>query len=137
MIAARLVSAVVAVTVLVLAVAAGMMRARRLAEEDVHAIAPQMFREKNQGAMLQRAALRQPDLLPLYGSSELNLPSTPLRSRAVVMGVVPARADPQAIMHRSTFIVTGTPLLAWTLRAKYGKPAAFAICSVYEARASW
>jgi D-alanine transfer protein len=75
MIAARLVSAVVAVTVLVLAVAAGMMRARRLAEEDVHAIAPQMFREKNQGAMLQRAALRQPDLLPLYGSSELNLPS--------------------------------------------------------------
>jgi D-alanine transfer protein len=75
MIAARLVSAVLAVAVLVLAVAAGTIHARRLAEGDIHALAPQMFLERNQGAMLQRAALRQPDLLPLYGSSELNLPS--------------------------------------------------------------
>ena len=75
MIGARLVSAAVAVAVLVLAVSAGTIHARRVAESDIHALAPQMFLEKNRGAMLQRAALRQPDLLPLYGSSELNLPS--------------------------------------------------------------
>jgi D-alanine transfer protein len=75
MMSARLVSGVLAVAVLVVAVGVGTNRARRLAEGDIHALAPQMFLEKNQGATLQRAALRQPDLLALYGSSEINLPS--------------------------------------------------------------
>jgi D-alanine transfer protein len=32
-----------------------------------------MFAQKNRGSALQRAAFRQPDLLPIYGSSELNV----------------------------------------------------------------
>jgi D-alanine transfer protein len=49
------------------------MHARRVVARDVHAVAPQMFTQKNQGAALQRAAFRQPDLLPVYGSSDLNV----------------------------------------------------------------
>lgn len=37
----------------------------------VHALAPEMFDQKNQGSALQVQAFRQADLLPLYGSSEL------------------------------------------------------------------
>ena len=47
--------------------------ARGLERRWVHTLAPQMFSEKHRGAALQRAAFGQPDLLPIYGSSELNL----------------------------------------------------------------
>jgi len=47
--------------------------ARRLERQTIHALAPGLYQEKNQGAALQRAAFREPDLLPIYGSSELML----------------------------------------------------------------
>jgi D-alanine transfer protein len=37
----------------------------------VHALAPTMFRQKTQGTAIQYAALHEPDLLLLFGSSEL------------------------------------------------------------------
>lgn len=37
----------------------------------LRAVAPQSFSMKNHGIVLQREAFRRPDLLPLYGSSEL------------------------------------------------------------------
>ncbi|MFN8486537.1 MAG: D-alanyl-lipoteichoic acid biosynthesis protein DltD [Caldilineaceae bacterium] len=37
----------------------------------IHAIAPLNWFQKTAGGALQRSALRQPDLLPIYGSSEL------------------------------------------------------------------
>jgi D-alanine transfer protein len=42
-----------------------------LERHSIHAIAPETSALKNQGAALQRAAFAEPDLLPLYGSSEL------------------------------------------------------------------
>lgn len=67
--------AAAAALILFAALAAGGERyAERVADRDVHAIAPEMFAEKTRGTLLQRAAFRAPDLLPLYGSSELLLP---------------------------------------------------------------
>lgn len=57
--------------------------ARRVERRYIHALAPlatpkvkgskmeMLFPQKNQGSALQREAFRQPDLLPMYGSSEL------------------------------------------------------------------
>lgn len=45
--------------------------ARSLEDRYVHALAPGQFALKNQGTELQAAAFRQPDLLVVYGSSEL------------------------------------------------------------------
>jgi D-alanine transfer protein len=42
-----------------------------LAERYTHAVAPLMFDQKDLGSTLQRAALRNSDLLPFHGSSEL------------------------------------------------------------------
>lgn len=44
----------------------------RLAQEYVNALAPLDMQQKEQGSLLQRAAFRQADLLPIYGSSELD-----------------------------------------------------------------
>lgn len=44
----------------------------QLAQEYVNALAPLEFQQKEQGSLLQRAAFRQADLLPIYGSSELD-----------------------------------------------------------------
>ena len=41
----------------------------------VHALAPILFPQKNQGIALQRIAFGQSDLLPFYGSSELVKPA--------------------------------------------------------------
>ncbi|HEY0790127.1 MAG TPA: D-alanyl-lipoteichoic acid biosynthesis protein DltD [Chthoniobacterales bacterium] len=41
----------------------------------LHALAPLLFLQKNQGVALQREAFAQPDLLPFYGSSELVRPA--------------------------------------------------------------
>ena len=58
-----------------LAAAAGIaiacLWAHHLERRYIHALAPRMFDLKNQGVALQAEAFRQPDLLPLYGSSEL------------------------------------------------------------------
>ena len=37
----------------------------------IHALAPELFPQKMQGGALQAEAFRQPELLPIYGSSEL------------------------------------------------------------------
>jgi D-alanine transfer protein len=71
--APRLVAAVAAVLLVGAGLVAGASHARRLEIHAVHAVAPQMFAQKNRGLALQRAALHQPDLLPLFGSSELNV----------------------------------------------------------------
>jgi hypothetical protein len=49
--------------------------ARVAAGRSVASLAPLVFTQKTRGLLLQRAALRRADLLPLYGSSELVRPS--------------------------------------------------------------
>lgn len=51
----------------------GTLYAREQERRYIHALAPQMFEQKSQGSALQRAAFREADLLPLYGTSELLL----------------------------------------------------------------
>lgn len=53
------------------AVAAGIAYSRHLQERYIHALAPEFTAPKLQGAALQKEAFAQPDLLVLYGSSEL------------------------------------------------------------------
>jgi D-alanine transfer protein len=68
----------VAARVLMVAIAvltAGHLYARSLVSREVHAVAPEMFDLKNHGSAFQIAAFRQPDLLPIYGSSDLNVPN--------------------------------------------------------------
>src|SRR6476646_2161396 len=79
-------SAALIATGLAIAILAGGYRFSRLVESRyIHALAPQLeyltvdastyglpdLMLKNQGLALQAEALRQPDLLPIYGSSEL------------------------------------------------------------------
>jgi len=56
-----------------LSTAAGYVRS--LEAKRIHAIAPKLFDLKNQGTELQAAAFQQPDLLVIYGSSELEQPN--------------------------------------------------------------
>jgi len=53
---------------------AGRLIAVQLEDNTVHAFTPRVFQLKNQGLAFQRAAVRAPDVLPLYGSSELLIP---------------------------------------------------------------
>ena len=46
----------------------------------VPSTAPELFRLKNQGLAFQRAAVRAPNVLPLYGTSELITPAIPERA---------------------------------------------------------
>src|SRR5258708_6096613 len=48
---------------------------RWLESRYIHTLAPMMFELKNQGTELQAEAFRQPDLLVVYGSSELEQPN--------------------------------------------------------------
>ncbi|MEA3209556.1 MAG: D-alanine transfer protein [Chthoniobacter sp.] len=57
-----------------LILAAGAAIGARLVQHHVYALAPLSFPIKNQGVALQESAFEQPDLLPLYGSSELVKP---------------------------------------------------------------
>jgi D-alanine transfer protein len=75
MTAPRFWSAVAALLLLIGILSVATRSARRLEARHIHGLAPQMFAQKNRGEALQRAAFRQPDLLPLYGSSDLNAPS--------------------------------------------------------------
>ncbi len=53
------------------AVALGLLYCQRLERRYIHALAPEFTTQKLQGMALQKEALAQPDLLLLYGSSEL------------------------------------------------------------------
>jgi D-alanine transfer protein len=55
---------------------AGVITGKFLERRYIHALAPLSFAHKNQGIALQKLAFRQPDLLPIYGSSELIKPSS-------------------------------------------------------------
>src|SRR5436309_4218307 len=46
--------------------------ARSVEGRNIHALAPLLFSQKIVGSALQAAAFRQSDLLPFYGSSELD-----------------------------------------------------------------
>ncbi|MGB8167947.1 MAG: D-alanyl-lipoteichoic acid biosynthesis protein DltD [Chthoniobacteraceae bacterium] len=63
-----------AVTVLCVLVAAGQFSMRRLEVRYIHLVAPRVSLELTRRTALQTAALAQPDLLPVYGSSELAMP---------------------------------------------------------------
>ena len=69
----HLCAALVACFLLSAGLLGGIAYADSLEMEYVHAIAPLTLLQKRQGLALQRVALRQNDLLPIYGSSELNL----------------------------------------------------------------
>jgi D-alanine transfer protein len=51
-----------------------------LENEYVHTLAPLLKPQVNNGIVIQQAALRQPDLLPVYGSSEMINTATDLRA---------------------------------------------------------
>ena len=67
----HLFSGVIALCVAGVILAAGLMGAIRLERRALPWTAPQVFQLKNQGLAFQRAAARESDVLPLYGSSEL------------------------------------------------------------------
>jgi len=67
----HLFSALVACTALIAILCGGRLLAIQLERKTVHWIAPKDFLIKNQGLAFQRAAARTPDILLLYGSSEL------------------------------------------------------------------
>src|SRR6478609_5077462 len=67
----HLFSALVACTVVMAILCGGTLVAIQLERKTVHWIAPRDFFIKNQGLAFERAAARRPDILLLYGSSEL------------------------------------------------------------------
>ncbi|MGB8646257.1 MAG: D-alanyl-lipoteichoic acid biosynthesis protein DltD [Anaerolineae bacterium] len=68
----HLIAATVAVGICLFALLGAQAYAEQLENQYVPALAPWIFPQRNQGSALQRAAFRRPDLLPIYGSSELN-----------------------------------------------------------------
>ena len=62
-------------------VAAGLDFCGKIEARYIHALAPEFSEEKLQGAVLQREAFRQPNLLMMYGSSELakEMPNNPVQ----------------------------------------------------------
>jgi D-alanine transfer protein len=64
-------AALLALVLSTCAVAAGVAYCERLEGQFIHALAPEFSDEKLQGVALQAEAFRQPDLLVMYGSSEL------------------------------------------------------------------
>jgi len=67
----HLFSALVACTVVIAILCGGRLLAIYLERKTIHWIAPRDFFIKNQGLAFERAAARTPDILLLYGSSEL------------------------------------------------------------------
>lgn len=67
----HLFSALVACTVVIAILCGARLLAIQLERKTVHWIAPRDFFIKNQGLAFERAAARRPDILLLYGSSEL------------------------------------------------------------------
>ena len=67
----HLASALIACTTIIAILCGGRLVAIQLERKTVHRIAPKDFFMKNQGLAFERAAARRPDILLLYGSSEL------------------------------------------------------------------
>ncbi|MDQ3696877.1 MAG: D-alanyl-lipoteichoic acid biosynthesis protein DltD [Gemmatimonadota bacterium] len=64
-------AAVAAVIIFLLGLGALSVTAGWASRRYVHTLAPRLFDQKTRGLVLQREAFRHPDLLPVYGSSEL------------------------------------------------------------------
>src|SRR5437870_9941046 len=64
-------SALIACALPIVILCSGRLLAIYLEEKTIHSIAPRDFFIKNQGLAFERAAARAPDILLLYGSSEL------------------------------------------------------------------
>lgn len=64
-------ASLIAVFISLVATVAGVVWCHQLETEYIHALAPEFPEEKLQGAALQKVAFAQPDLLVMYGSSEL------------------------------------------------------------------
>lgn len=77
--APHLFSALIACALPIAILCGGRLLAISLEEKTIHATAPSDFFIKNQGLAFQRAGARVPDILLLYGSSEL---IDPIRNRA-------------------------------------------------------
>jgi len=67
----HLFSAIIVCVLMIVFLAAGRMLAIHLEKRTVRATAPRPFSLKNQGLAFQRAGWQSPDVLPIYGSSEL------------------------------------------------------------------
>lgn len=67
----HLAASLAALAIAATAIAAGLVWCRGLEARYIHPLAPEFNEEKLQGAALQKEAFAQPDLLVLYGSSEL------------------------------------------------------------------
>ena len=72
-------AALAAILLVAAALVVGDLAAHRIEGAYIHALAPSEFDQKQQGRALQAEAFREPDLLPLYGSSEL-IRETPYRA---------------------------------------------------------
>jgi D-alanine transfer protein len=70
----HLAAALLAGLLLIAAVAAGRAYAGSIESQYIYALAPMRVPQKYLGSALQSEAFRHPDLLPLYGSSELDIP---------------------------------------------------------------
>jgi D-alanine transfer protein len=68
----HLVPALLAVLLIAAVLAGGVLYAQSVESRYVHALAARLPRHNLFGSALQRQALRQPDLLPVYGSSEVS-----------------------------------------------------------------
>ncbi len=68
-----LVAALLTLALLAAILIGGIWYVGSIERQYIHALAPYIFLQKNQGSALQREAFRQPDLLPVYGSSELGI----------------------------------------------------------------
>jgi D-alanine transfer protein len=104
----HLVSSLLALLFLLVGVFAGSAYAESVENEYVHALAPAWFPQKSQGSALHKAALRQPDLLPIYGGSELGYPD-PYHANAIfqnyptgftIYTVGRARVEPLIILEK-------------------------------------
>lgn len=63
-----------AAVVLIAAAVAFAAQGQRSAQAAIHRLAPLLLKQKDRGIVLQRAAYREENLLPFYGSSELDRP---------------------------------------------------------------
>src|SRR4029453_448703 len=72
--APHLVSALIACTIISAVLCGGKLVAIQLERKTVHWTTPRDFFIKNQGLAFERAAAHRPDILLLYGGSELNDP---------------------------------------------------------------
>jgi len=72
----QLTAALIALGITAVISCAGVLTARFLERRYIHVLAPIPFPHKDEGIALQKLAFNQPDLLPIYGSSELVKPSS-------------------------------------------------------------